>query len=316
MGELSKKIGEKGEKLVSEFLTTIGWANFQDGESLSCHSAVSHQLKKDSKRTTHGIDIFHSFKSQLQDFTLDNIVVSVKYTSNPYPINPTSKFKEHFKDLAHTIECYMKSDLRSQNNEDYEGMAISTANDTGVLFWLTNDRESDQDVVSKIKNINLDKSLGFSTIHIVDNARAAFIYNAIKYVRNSFSNHEIYFHYTFSSSNYRDPTTSRYGKVFPVEYLTSDIIPFRVVDNVTGKTSFCLASREEFTEESINRLLYLASDVSQDFTGDFIFLYPDYDVINHEASVKRARRIQNDKLDLLNVTVKSYSNDFRVMINE
>lgn len=316
MGELSKKIGEQGELLVRNFLSTIGWSNFQEGESLKCHSSIKHQRKKDVNRNTHGIDIFHSFKSQLQDYTLDNLVISVKYTSNPYPNNPSNKFKEHLKDLAHTVECYMKSDLRAQNNEDYEGAGINTANDIGILFWLTNHRESDQDVIGEIKNINLDKTLEFSTIYVVDNSRAAFIYNSIDFVKNNYTNHQYYFHYAFSSSNYRDPRILKYGKVFPVEYLATDIIPFRIVDENTGKISFCLSSRDEFSEESINRLLYLASDVSQDFTGEFVFLYPDYNTLEHEAIVKRAKRIQNDKLGALKITVKSYCNDFRGLINE
>lgn len=316
MGELSKTIGEKGELLVNNFLSIIGWNNFQDGESIDCHLADNHKRAGTKKRNTHGIDAFCSFRSQMQDYTLDNIVLSVKYTSKPYPANPSSLFKEHFKDLAQTMECYMKSDLRAQNNEDYEMSGINGANDTGVLFWLTNDKQSEQDVVSKVCNINLDKTLSFSTIQIVDNSRAAFIYDSISYVKQNFVDSDYYFHYAFSSSNYKDPDIEKYGKVLPVEYLTSDLIPFRLVDKLSKKVSFCLASREGFLEETINRLLYLASDVSQDFTGDFIFLFPDYDVLEHESIVKRAKRLQKNSNSSLNVRVLSYGNDFRNLINE
>jgi hypothetical protein len=316
MGELSKKIGEQGEKLVTNFLAILGWDGFQDGESINCRYSEKHQLKKNSSRKTHGIDVFYSTRSQLQDYTLDNIVLSVKYTSNPYPVNPSSKFKDHLKDLAHTTECFMSSDLRSQNNEDYEMSGINGSNDSGVLFWFTNDKDSDQDVVSKISAINLDKTLNFSTIYVVDNSRATYIYNSIKYVQDNFEDYDYFFHYAFSSSNYKDPDIEKYGKVFPVEYLTSGIIPFRLIHKSSKKVSFCLASREEFSEEAINRLLYLASDVSQDFTGEFIFLFPDYDKLKHEAIVNRAKRIQRDNSHALNITVKSYINDFRNLINE
>ncbi|GGB42286.1 hypothetical protein GCM10011502_14520 [Oceanisphaera marina] len=222
MGELSREIGEKGEKLVSELLSVIGWKDFQDDESINCHAPSEHKRPSAIKdRTTHGIDIFYSSRSQLQDFTLENIILSVKYTSNPYPANPSTKFKEHLKDLAQTIECFMKSDLRAQNNEDYEMSGISRANDTGVLFWLSDHKDSDQDVVSKIYNINLDKELKFSTVHVVDNSRAAFIYNSISYIRHNFTEYDYYFHYAFSSSNYKDPDLEKYGNLFPVEYLSS-----------------------------------------------------------------------------------------------
>ncbi|MAD88134.1 MAG: hypothetical protein CMK64_00395 [Pseudoalteromonas sp.] len=317
MGELSKKIGEKGEKLVSEFLTIIGWDNFLDDESISCHFPDKHKrASAKNNRTTHGIDVFHSFRSQLQDYTLENIVLSVKYTKDPYPANPSSKFKEHLKDLAQTVECFMKSDLRSSNNEDYEMSGINKASDVGVLFWLSNHKESDQDVISKIANINLDKSLNFSTVHVVDNSRAAFIYDSVNYIRNNYRNYECYFHYAFSSSNFKDPEIDKYGSIMPVEYLTSNLLPFRIIDKHTKKVSFCLSSREEFSEEAINRLLYLASDVSQDFTGDFIFLFPEYDSLKHDPILKRAKRLKKDTKSSLNVVVKSYSSDFRNLINE
>ncbi|MCL1129821.1 hypothetical protein L2748_08830 [Shewanella sairae] len=317
MGELSRKIGEKGEKLVCEFLSIIGWEDFQDDESIFCHSPTNHKrpsAKKD--RTTHGIDAFFSSRSQLQDFTLENIIISVKYTQSAYPANPSTKFKEHLKDLAETVECFMKSDLRAQNNDDYEMSGINGANDTGVLFWLSNHKESEQDIVSKVCNINLDKSLSFSAIHVVDNSRAAFIYNSISYIRNNFNEYDYYFHYAFSSSNYKDPDIEKYGNILPVEYLTSNIIPFRLINKSNQKVSFCLTSREDFSEETINRLLYLASDVSQDFTGEFIFLFPEYDVLEHEPILRKAKRLKNDKRKSLNIIVKSYSNDFRNLINE
>jgi len=317
MGELSRTIGEKGEKLVSEFLTIIGWENYLDDESITCHFPEKHKRPSAKRnRTTHGIDVFHSFRSQLQDYTLENVVLSVKYSKDPYPTTPSFKFKEHLKDLSQAIECFMKSDLRASNNEEYEMSGINKSNDLGVLFWLTNDKNSDQDVISKIANINLDKNLKFSTVHVVDNSRAAFIYDSINYVRNNFINSDYYFHYAFSSSNYKDPDIHKYGRIMPVEYLTSNLLPFRVIDKQTQKISFCLSSREEFSEEVINRLLNLASDVSQDFTGEFIFLFPEYDPLKSDSILKRALRNKSDKNDPFNVVVKSYNSDFRNLINE
>jgi hypothetical protein len=93
----------------------MGWLSRWRIHKLSLFRKAS--VKKNSSRKTHGIDVFYSTRSQLQYYTLDNIVLSVKYTSNPYPVNPSSKFKDHLKDLAHTIECFMSSDLRSQNKK-------------------------------------------------------------------------------------------------------------------------------------------------------------------------------------------------------
>ncbi|WP_283710303.1 GapS4a family protein [Pseudoalteromonas prydzensis] len=319
MGEKSKEIGEKGEKLVNELLTVIGWSGLQNNESIPCLTPEEHMSKNAQKpRSTHGIDIFFSDKSNLEDFTLENVVVSVKYTSKPYPSAPSSIFKEHLKDLAQTIECFMKSNLRAENNEDFEMTGIRKANDTGVLFWLSNHKDSDQDVISKIANINLDKSLNFSTIHVVDNSRASFIYSSIKFIQDSFKEYDYFFHYAFSSANYTDPNIQKFGNVLPVEYLSSNLLPFRLIDKSTGKISFCVVCRDEFSEEAIKRLIHLASDVSQDFTGEFFFLFPDYDPLLHEKILQQAQRVTNKthSMEQRTITVKSYKEDFRGLINE
>ncbi|MGF1877179.1 hypothetical protein L4D77_17865 [Photobacterium frigidiphilum] len=316
MGEFSKTVGEQGENLVSKFLDTIGWVGAQSGESIDCCKSEAHKNPGTNGRKTHGIDFFYSTKSQLQDYTLDNVVMSVKYTDKPYPSNPSTLFKAHLKDLAYTIECYMKSDFRTDNNDEHSMSGIKQANDTGVLFWFTNDKDSDQDVVGKVSTIQLEKSLSFSSIYLVDNSRAAFIYNVIKYVRDNFSEYSFYYHYTFSSANYKGADNERYGIVFPVEYLVSNILPFRLINKDTKKNVFCLASREQFSEESINRLLYLASDISQDFTDEFIFLFPEYDPLHDNKVLMKAKRLVNAKNRAPNIKVLAYNNDFRGLVNE
>jgi hypothetical protein len=93
----------------------------------------------------------------------------------------------------------MNSDLRADNNENYEMTGITSACDTGVLFWLTNDKESDQNVISKISSVQLEKELDFSVIHVIDNAKAAFIYNSISFIKNNFKDKKLFFHYAFGS---------------------------------------------------------------------------------------------------------------------
>lgn len=316
MGELSKKIGEHGERVVRNFLEVIGWVGAQEGESLVCSEPQKHQRKKDSDRTTHGIDLFYSSKSQLQDYTLDNVIISVKYTSNAYPTNPGTTFKSHIKDLAQTVECFMCSDLRAENNESYEMTGINNACDTGVLFWLTNDKNSDQDVISKVSSVQLDKQLEFGAIHVIDNSKASFIYDSISYVKNKYQDSKAYFHYAFGAHNYNDPDIKKYGAVLPVEYLTSSILPFRVINNESGKVKFCISCSESFSEESFSRLISLASDVSLEFTTDFVFLFPDYDLLIHESIVTKSIRLLQEKANYLEISVFSYESDFRGMINE
>ena len=316
MGELSKKIGEHGEKIVLSFIEKIGWKSPSEGETLPCNKSATHQRKSNSVRKTHGIDLFYSYKSQLEDFTVNNILISVKFTSNAYPPTPNSKFKEHFKDIAETIECFARSDLRNETNKEYENYGIRRSNDTGVLFWISSNREGDQDIVSKISGVTFSKELDFSNIQIIDNSRAAYIYNTISTIERLHNNSEIKFHYAFSSSNYTDQNIEKYGAIFPVEYLTSPIIPIRIIDPSTGKQKFCISSIESYNEEAMKRLLNFASDISQDFSNEFVFLFTSYDELQDRASVNKCIRTLGDKSGRINISVHSSTNDFRGLISE
>jgi len=117
------------------------------------------------------------------------VLVSVKYTSKSYDSPPNSIFKVHFKDLAQTVACFSKSSLRDENNKAFES-GIRKSNDTGVLFWITGDIDSDQDIANRVSGVVLDKSLEFSNIQIVDSARAAFIYNTVKFAESYGKNNQ------------------------------------------------------------------------------------------------------------------------------
>lgn len=316
MGELSKKIGQHGEKVVLNFLKTIGWISPSDGESIPCCNPDAHKRKEGTPRTTHGIDLFYSYKSNLEDFCLENILVSVKYSMSPYDSPPDSSFKKHFKDIAQTVECFSKSSLRNESNKSYEYSGIRKSNDIGVLFWLTNDVDSDQDIVSKISNVSLDRSLEFGRIQVVDSARASFIYNTVKFASSYKGDSEAYFHYAFSSSNYTDPHIEKYGKTLPVEYLSSPIIPIRIIDTKSRKQIFLISCNESYNENAMRRLLNFASDVCQEFSDDFVFLFSRYDELIDRPSVNSAVRSLGERSNRFNVSVHSCKDDFRGLINE
>lgn len=316
MGELSKKIGEQGEKLALQFIKKIGWAAPSDGETLQCNKSIKHQRKEGSPRTTHGIDLFFPYKSNLESFSVDNAIISVKYTSKPYPSPPTSIFKAHFKDLAEAVECFARSELRTQSNSEFEEYGIRKSNDIGVLFWFTSDRGSDQDIVSKINGVVIDKNLEFGNIQIVDNHRASFIYNSVATAEKLFPDGVVYFHYAFSSSNFSDPSIEKFGKILPIEYLTSPIIPMRVVNRDTKKQQFCISSIENYNEEAMKRLLNFASDISQDFSNEFVFFFTRYNKLEDGPSVIKCIRTLGEKASSVNVSVHSSEDDFRGMINE
>jgi hypothetical protein len=102
MGEWSKKVGETGEAVAGEFLRLIGWGAAQHGVELPCSRPEAHK-NSEAGRRTHGIDYLLACKSPLGDGVGQNLVVSVKFSAQPYPTNPKGVFKEHFRDLAHYV---------------------------------------------------------------------------------------------------------------------------------------------------------------------------------------------------------------------
>lgn len=60
---------------------------------------------------------------------------------------------------------------------------IDTARDIGVLFWLTNDIDSDDDVIKKISNVRNIDEYAYESVYVVDNHRVSFIYDSMKYLK-------------------------------------------------------------------------------------------------------------------------------------
>jgi hypothetical protein len=99
MGEFSKYVGEVGEGIVNDFLILFRWKNMCKNKELPC-CTPAHNKK------THGIDSLFIYNSPLQKQSLVSVVVSTKYSSKPYDKVSTT-FGSHFRDIAHTVECYV-----------------------------------------------------------------------------------------------------------------------------------------------------------------------------------------------------------------
>jgi len=307
MGEWSRKIGEVGEKTVSDFMNMIGWGDAQHNLTLPCIQRQRHSTA-DGERKTHGIDHFFSHQSNLVDRTLDHLVISVKYSASAYPVNPNAKFKEHFLDLAKTLECFRKSDLRNTTGKHFSG--ISIARNIGVLFWLTNDR-ANQDVISKLAELRKIDEYAYETIFVVDDYRASFIYDSIRFVKNMFSGEDkVEFLYPSTGRNLNPTTRESSGKILPVEFINSPILPFRIEKKDGGKV-LAMTCIEDFNTDHLRRLIGLAQNITQDFAKETLLLFPDYDKLRHENQVGEAKTVFENKSFTESVKVGSLRTGFR-----
>lgn len=301
MGEWSKKVGEVGEDIVQEFLSLVGWGDIQKGIELPC------TLQKHSK-ATHGIDYFLSLESQLIHRTLDNLVISVKFTSDPYPASPATKFKDHFSDLAKTIECFKKSQLRKDSN--LAASSIDQSRDIGILFWLSNDKDSYSDVISRVATTRRIEDYNYDVVYLVDNNRISFIYDTIKFLKSTFSGCNVEFFYPNTGQNYSPSSRETSGSVLPVEYINASILPLKIT-KPDGSKLLVLSSVEEFHRDRLKRLIGLAQDISLDLTSGTLILFPDFNTLNHSNDVQASKTGFRDKEFTKNISVYSYRDDFR-----
>ncbi len=275
MGEKSKNIGERGEKIVNNFLQVIGWQLAEKGEPIRC-------IKKEHETESHGIDYLYSYKCPLNSKTLENLIISVKFSEDPYPASKKtdykglkSVFRNHIKDLAHTIECFKKSSLRNRINRQKVG--VNKSNETGVLFWLTDaDNDQNTNVIDKISNVKLDNSLSFDIIYLVDNNRMNFILDSMRFAKTYFNNTKnVSFDYISTGSNVDIINRKTHGKILPIQYINSPLLPIRI-ELENGEKILLIASLEKYNSNDLKRLLGLAQSYVLSYQMKTIIGFPDF----------------------------------------
>ncbi len=306
MGEWSKLVGERGEEIVSSFLNLVGHT-VEKGITLDCVHNQKHQLAKESLRTTHGIDFLSSYKCFLQKDTLESLIISSKYTANGYKSNPKAEFKSFFIDLAQTIECYKKSVKRNQTQALFQGRGIACCNETGVLFYLSNDKQDVyKDIVSQLSDSNLPNDLIYDKLFVMDNYRVSFIFDSIEYAKKITSNIEFIYHDSGLVVNPSDTFNS--GKLLPFQYFNSPVLPLRLeTDN--NEVILYIALNDFFSEGNLKRLMGLAQRLNN-LTNKTILAFPDYDKLSHTQTVNKVLSVFNDNSFATKITIETYRVNF------
>ena len=301
MGEFSKRIGEIGEEIVIEFLALIGWH-----QPVRNFDIPSIDPEKHGKNT-HGIDAYINYKSPMISRTLENILISVKYSKDKYPNAPVEKFKDHYRDLGMAIESFKKSEMRTKtinSRSDFESTF-----DRGIIFWLNNDDNDSQDLTQKLSKLEAPKDFNHDGIFLVDNSKIEFFFNAIEYVKRKYPNKDIEFTY-FNSGLNSDNETPKNGSIMPIQYLASNILPIKVQTD-TDKNTFILCSRECFEEEELIKLIGLAKNITANYQSNTVIAFPDYNRLKHEQLVNSAKLIVEESFFTNTLSVENFNTNFR-----
>lgn len=314
MGELSKKIGEKGEALVLAFLRTLGWSDPVDGLQIACLHSRKHALSGRSERNSHGVDLLYRHQNPLEDRYAENIVVSVKFSDDAYPSSPASKFKTHSVDLIQTLDCFSRSKSAQSLNEIFSSRIARTTS-VGVLLWLNTSRDSDQSFIAKVAKCQFPDELKFDRFYVVDNRRASFIYDSIQKAESIFKGKTIAFHYNSIAQNHKDQNIKLFGRVMPTEYLCAPIIPFRVIDPTTNTHTLCLSYDGEFEKETFSMILSYARSICSDFTQNFTVIFNGFNEIQDRNESNEVIQSLNELSNNYEVKVFDLDRSFRSLLN-
>jgi hypothetical protein len=309
MGELSKRIGEHGENLVENYFRLIGWADAQKKFDIRCVKPEKHASSGSRGRQTHGVDFLFSYSSPLTDGVLNNLVISVKFSNDEYPSNPSTMFREHFKELAETVECFKKSSDRQSLQSGKQG--IRKVQDIGVLFWLSNSDNTYNDLITKVSSAYIPDDYAFDAIYIVDNSRMAFVYDAIQFAKREYPNDEIDYFYFETGRNINPIARHHTGSILPVEYVNTSVLPLRIALKGTESKVLMLFSIDPFNEANLKRLIGMTKNLSGGWAQKIALCFSDYKPIEHENIVQRAKMSFEDQKTTKDLFVVSYASDFR-----
>jgi hypothetical protein len=301
MGEFSKRIGDIGEEIVIEFLALIGWHKPVRNIDIPSTNPDKHE------KASHGIDAYFHYKNPMVTKTLENILISVKYSKDKYPNSPISKFKNYYRDLAMAIESFKNSELKATTegyHSDYE-----TVFDRGIIFWLNNVDDDSQDLLQKLFKIEAPKDFNHDGIFLVDNNRIEFIFKAIEFVKRKYPEKQVEFTY-FNTGFNNDDSAAKNGTIMPVQYLSSNIIPMRV-QNDNNKNTLILCTKESFEQDDLIKLIGLAKNITANFQANTIIAFPDYDKLIHEQIVDSVKQTFEDSIFTNTLTVENLNSNFR-----
>jgi hypothetical protein len=302
MGEYSKRIGEIGEEIITDFLKVIGWSNPRLNFDIPSVNPEKHGKK------TNGIDGYFHYKSPMITDTIENIVFSVKFSNDKYLNNPVTQFKDHYIDLAMAIESFKKSEIRSNAINNHS--SVESVFDRGILFWINNQIDDKVNLAHKLLKIDIPKDFTHDGIILMDNLRMEFIFDSINYVQNKYQDSDIQYTY-FTTGMNNDDTNKRSGNILPVQYLTSNILPFRVHNNATNEVTLVLCTNDNFENDELMKLMGLSKNIGNNLQTKTHILFPDYNKSNHEQIVETVKQAFNDSTFVSALTIGNFNTTFR-----
>ena len=317
-GENSKSSGEKGEAIIRSFYKCVGWNNVERSADLRCSKRHKH-ARPDSKkgeRESHGVDGHYVYSCPLERDTAELVVISVKHTDGKYPKDASGSFKVYAEELSSAMECYEHSD--ECNEFLAEIPSYRATKTTGVIFWVSEENDKMDSVLSSLQNLRFTTEVEFRAIHLMDNRRIDFLTNALNAAKSKFDGMIYEFYYPSTSLNYGSKRNQRTGPALPVNFFTAPSIPMVFKDPSSasrGRDVFVLILDQEVDGSDLKEAMRAALDYSSGISCEFSFWVNGRSGIDFDAEVKRLSRSADfeEALKGVRVEINDVYSDFRTV---
>ncbi|NHR82664.1 hypothetical protein G6546_17720, partial [Citrobacter portucalensis] len=160
----------------------------------------------------------------------------------------------------------------------------------------------------------IDNTLKFNTIHVIDNARAKFLFESLNFIRKKYKDCDFF----CNNTTLNIASSKTHTKIMPVEYITSPIIPISVASE-NGRR-FILLCDFDFSKESLILVFNLARKLCSDFSSHYEIYFKQYNALTDDPVIDEVKMSQinedDDILESIDVQISSYNSNFRNIKNE
>lgn len=288
-GEISKKIGDDGEKLAREFLSKIHWPIVDENVNILCLQPKEHD--RSASPPAHGVDFIVAYDCPLVHTTRQNVLISMKNSAMEKTKNQTSVVKTDLRDLGTLISCFKRSEERKRINKDTSRASISFS---GLLIKINKDKDEAESFLpqSDEKRLSLESN---AEVHFMENKRFDFVDLAVEHLLNRFREHHWTYFYPPTTANYAADVAEIEGEVIPLQHLIGGPLTFRLTPKEIGgnRREFAIFSPDSYSDSDLCRLIGLANGCSHGWAHRITIVFPSLSPDDKVGAEKVAKGVKS-----------------------
>jgi len=270
-GEISKKIGDDGERLIAEFFKRIGWERTQTQFNIDCANPHAHQRKEaKNPRQTHGADALFSYICPYMPGVRRNILVSVKNSNFEASNSSKTKVENDIKELQMLMDCFELSEKRVDLQQSG---GATTTKEIGVLIRIDRNPDIDKSLSKEMSN-QLQQE-GGNPVYLVDNERFDFIDSCMDYLIRKAGDRKNSFYIHKNSLNLTGETRRLESSFLPIQNLVAG--PIAIRSSLEGEKYLILFCDEQFSAFSAEKMIGMALTCSGGWPSKIVMVFNDYD---------------------------------------